>query len=87
MAEIADNLGVRSRGGVEAETHANILAATVVIDGLGHADDGGSNPVGGEVFGEMGGVCVGVVAARDDDAVEAKVGARLRGGAEVRLGV
>ena len=64
LAEIADNLGVRSRGGVEAETHANILAATVVIDGLGHADDGGSNPVGGEVFGEMGGVCVGVVAAR-----------------------
>ena len=60
---VADNLGVHFGGGVEAERCFNLCVLEVAVDGFGAADHLHACAGCLVVFGENGGVGVGVVAA------------------------
>mmetsp|Transcript_25335 Transcript_25335/g.62740 ORF Transcript_25335/g.62740 Transcript_25335/m.62740 type:complete len:344 (-) Transcript_25335:331-1362(-) len=77
-AEIADELRVGLDGRVKAERRLHVLIAEVAVDRLGHTDHLGLAILSLEEFGEDCGVCVGVVAADDHEAVQIQLLADLQ---------
>ena len=84
--DVADDLAVGLGGGVEAEGALNVLVLQVAVDGLGAADDLHAGVVSGKILGQHRGVGVGVVAADDDDGVDAVLLAHARRHGELLLG-
>ena len=83
--DVADDLCISLAGRVETEARLDLFVLQVAVDGLGAADDLYAVLLGGIIFGQDAGIRVGVVAADDNDGLDAQFADDLQTGLELIL--